>query len=78
MPLRCLQSPVGRGARAPSDPHNMPVGVWLALHLHVCRRCPYLRLSFANPPPEELEEGVRRLAAVLRRLQQQRQVQEGG
>jgi DNA-binding transcriptional MocR family regulator len=56
----------------------MPVGAWLALHLHVCRRCPYLRLSFANPPPEELEEGVRRLAAVLRRLQQQRQVQEGG
>ena len=71
---RCLQSPVKRGVEAQRR-HFTLMDVWLALDLPVCCRCPYLRLSFATPPPEELEEGVRRLAAVLRRLRQGREQQ---
>ncbi|EFN56794.1 hypothetical protein CHLNCDRAFT_144288 [Chlorella variabilis] len=36
-------------------------------------RCPFVRVSFSHLPPEELEEGMRRLGAVLHSLQQQRQ-----
>lgn len=42
------------------------------------RRCPYVRLAFSHPPAESLEEGVRRLGAVLRQAQAERQQQAGG
>lgn len=29
-------------------------------------KCPYVRIAFAHPPAEQLKEGVRRLASVLR------------
>ncbi len=39
----------------------------------LCCRCPFIRVSFSHLPPEELEEGMRRLGGVLRARQQQKE-----
>lgn len=71
------RAPRGRLDGSSSSPQSEPAGppdaLCCALLRCGCRRCPFVRVSFSHLPPEELEEGMRRLGAVLHSLQQQRQ-----
>jgi hypothetical protein len=44
------------------------------LLLFLCR-CPYIRVSFANPSAAECTEGILRLGTVLRNLRMQHKAQ---
>lgn len=78
--FRSAPSRAPRFAAAPGQVQRpaIPRGACLRPHSAAPRRCPYVRLAFAHPPAEALEEGVRRLGAVLRQAQAERQQQHAG
>lgn len=47
----------------------------LGLLLLLLYRCPYIRVSFANPSAAECTEGILRLGTLLRNLRQQHKAQ---